>query len=85
MTKVKFITKDRMLRNTYLNENIMFSNNVKSTILGFLGWKEKVRVMLIKRLLNVRIEEALEGCDIKYQWSISSTFYARIFCVKVLF
>ena len=34
MTEVKFITEDRMLRNTYFNENRMFANIVNTASFG---------------------------------------------------
>jgi len=58
-----FISEDRMLRNTYLFENRMFTNKVKCSSI-FWGGKGKDRVTLIKSLIYARIEEALEGCAI---------------------
>ncbi len=50
MTQVKFITENRMLQNTYLYENRMFTNEVNLSII--FGGKEKVRVAKNKCLIN---------------------------------
>jgi hypothetical protein len=58
-TQVNFISDDRMLRNTYLYENRMYTNKVNAESFG-VG-KEK-RVVLIKRVkLTQWFEEALQG------------------------
>ncbi len=51
-TKVNFIPEDRMLRYTYLYENRMFTNKMRSSIC--LGGKGKDRVELIKSLIYMR-------------------------------
>jgi hypothetical protein len=53
MTKVNLITEERILRNTFLFENIMFTNKVNQSI--FWGGKGKDRVFLIKTLINARV------------------------------
>jgi hypothetical protein len=60
---VKFITEDRMPRNTYLYLNRIFTNKVEPSTIW--GGKGKDRVMFIKSLINARVKEALEGCTIK--------------------
>ncbi len=52
-----------MFRNTYLNENIMFTNKVKHIIIW--GWKGKGRVILIKNLIYIKVDKALDGYTIK--------------------
>jgi hypothetical protein len=64
MICVNFITEDKMLKNTYLYENRMFTNKVKCRIIWVgIGID---RVTLIKNLNNARAEEAFEGHAIKY-------------------
>ncbi len=53
MTLIKFITENRMLRNTYLDENIMFTNKGNHSI-AWVG-KGKYRISLIKSKINVRV------------------------------
>ncbi len=50
MTLVKFITKDRMLRD---KENRMFTNKVNQSIIW--GGKGKDGALLFKSLINVRV------------------------------
>jgi len=47
------MTEERMLQNTYLYENRMFTNKVNQNI----GWggKRKGRVLFIESLINARV------------------------------
>jgi len=50
MTSAKFITEERLLRNTYLHENRIFTNKVRCSIVW--GGNRKDIVRLIKSLIN---------------------------------
>jgi len=61
LTLVKFIAVDRMLRNTFILKQNVYSN-VKFSIIGGKG---KDRDTLIKCLIKARVEEAKEEHAIK--------------------
>jgi len=63
MTKVKFITEDRMLRTKYLYENRMFRNKVNQSIASGGKWKD--RVPLINSLINVQVWKRRFGAHYK--------------------
>ena len=64
MNKVEFITEDRVLRNAYLYENRMFTKKLRLRM--FWGGRGKGKVMLIKILINARVEQTHDGCTMKY-------------------
>jgi hypothetical protein len=54
MTKfVNFMSENKIIRDTYLYENMMFTNKVYQRLSW--GRKGNDRVMLIKSLINVRV------------------------------
>jgi len=65
MTQVKFITIDRMLRNTNLYENRMFTNKVNQSII----WGERKGESSANKKFNSSksLKEALEGRAMKDQ------------------
>jgi len=55
LTKVNFITEDRMLRNTDIYENRMFTNKVKPASFG-VG-EEKEAALIKRAKLTLEFEE----------------------------